>query len=115
MINTPKIFKATDISGNCVQYSKGDIVYKNREAYIASRNPDLCKSPEHKNSGWEPLSSERTGTTVTFLIQLPLHLELYKAMNGMIQMLEDYTNILKMVIRNNGYKYIDKPLFCDRV
>lgn len=66
MINTPKIFKATDISGNCVQYSKGDIVYKNGEAYIASRNPDLCKSPEHKNSGWEPLSSERTGTTVTF-------------------------------------------------
>lgn len=66
MTNTPKIFKVTDVSGNCIQYYKGDIVYKNGEAYIASRDPDLCKSPEHKNSGWEPLTSERAGTTVTF-------------------------------------------------
>lgn len=66
MANFPTIFKATDISGTCVQYAKGDIVYKNGEAYIAIRAPDLCKSPEHKGSGWEPLTSERTGTTVTY-------------------------------------------------
>lgn len=66
MTNYPTIFKVTDASGNCIQYSKGDIVYKNGEAYIAFRDPDLCKSPEHKASGWEPLVNERSGTTVTF-------------------------------------------------
>ena len=66
MADFPKIFKVTDASGNCIQYSKGDIVYKNGEAYIAVKNPDLCKSPEHKNSGWEPLASERSGKSVTF-------------------------------------------------
>lgn len=66
MTNTPYIFKATDASGKCVPYNKGDIVYKNGAAYIASRIPDLCKSPEHKGSGWEPLTNERTGTTVTY-------------------------------------------------
>ena len=72
MANLLKIFKITDISGNCIQYLKGDIVYKNGEGYIAVRDPDLCKSPEHKNSGWEPLASERAGTTVTFFnSQLP--------------------------------------------
>jgi len=66
MTNFPSIFKVTDASGACIQYAKGDVVYKNGEAYIATRIPDLCKSPEHKNSGWEPLTSERTGTTVTY-------------------------------------------------
>ena len=66
MANVPVIFRVTDTSGNCIQYTEGDIVYKNGEAYIATRNPDLCKSPEHKGSGWEPLSNERNGTTVTF-------------------------------------------------
>ena len=66
MTNYPTIFKVTDASGNCIQYSKGDIVYKNGEAYIAFRDPDLCKSPEHKASGWKPLVNERSGTTVTF-------------------------------------------------
>jgi len=66
MGNFPTIFKATDVSGKCISYSKGDIVYKNGEAYIATRNPDICKSPEHKGSGWEPLTSERTGLTVTY-------------------------------------------------
>ena len=66
MANFPTIFKVADASGNCIQYTKGDIVYKKGEAYIATRNPDLCKSPEHKNSGWEPLAGERSGTTVTY-------------------------------------------------
>jgi hypothetical protein len=66
MANSPIIFKVTDATGTCIQYTKGDIVYKNGEAYIAIRNPDLCKSPEHKGSGWEPLAGERTGTTVTY-------------------------------------------------
>jgi hypothetical protein len=66
MTNAPRIFKAADASGNCIQYSKGDVVYKNGEAYIATKIPDLCKSPEHKGAGWEPLTSERSGTTVTF-------------------------------------------------
>jgi len=66
MANYGTIFKVVDPSGKCIQYSKGDIVYKNGEAYIAIRDPDLCKSPEHKNSGWEPLQNERNGTAVTF-------------------------------------------------
>lgn len=66
MASFPTIFKATDVSGNCVPYNKGDIVYRKGEAYIASRTPDLCKFPEHKGSGWEPLSSERQGVTVTY-------------------------------------------------
>jgi len=66
MTSFKSIFKVTDGSGNCIQYAEGDIVYKNGEAYITSRTPDLCKSPEHKNSGWEPLTGERSGTTVTF-------------------------------------------------
>lgn len=66
MANFKGIFKVTDSSGECIQYSSGDIVYKNSEAYIASRAPDKCKSPEHKNSGWEHLINERAGTTVTF-------------------------------------------------
>jgi hypothetical protein len=66
MANTPTIFRATDSLGKCLTYSKGDIVYKNGEAYIATRNTTPCLSPEHKNSGWEPLTSERTGITVTY-------------------------------------------------
>ena len=66
MANFPSIFKATDASGSCIPYNKGDIVYRKGEAYIASRTPDLCKFPEHKGSGWEPLASERTGVTVTY-------------------------------------------------
>jgi hypothetical protein len=66
MTNSPEIFKATDKFGKCNQYTKGAIVYKNGEAYIATRDPVLCLSPEHKGSGWEPLSSERTGITVTY-------------------------------------------------
>jgi len=66
MANFKGIFKVGGIDGQCIQYAQGDIVYKNGEAYIASRAPDLCKSPEHKLSGWEPLVSERAGTTVTF-------------------------------------------------
>jgi len=66
MANFPTIFKVTDASGNCIQYAKGDVVYKNGEAYVASTTPVPCLSPEHKASGWQPLSSERTGTTVTF-------------------------------------------------
>jgi len=66
MANFPSIFKATDVSGNCIQYQKGDIVYKNGEAYIATRDTTPCLSPKNKNSGWEPLTSERTGITVTY-------------------------------------------------
>jgi hypothetical protein len=66
MTSFPNIFKTTDVSGNCIQYAKGDIVYRKGEAYVAIRTPDLCKSPEHKESGWQPLTSERTGTTVTY-------------------------------------------------
>jgi hypothetical protein len=66
MANFPTIFKVTDASGNCIQYTKGDIVYKNGEAYIAKTTPTPCLSPEHKASGWEPLTGERTGTTVTY-------------------------------------------------
>lgn len=66
MANFPAIFKVTDASGNCIQYAKGDIVYKNGEAYIAATTPTPCLSPEHKASGWQPLVGERTGTTVTF-------------------------------------------------
>ena len=66
MANFPTIFKPTDVSGNCISYAKGDIVYRKGEAYIATRIPDLCKFPEHKGSGWEPLASERSGTTVTY-------------------------------------------------
>ena len=66
MANFKGIFHVSDISGQCIQYARGDIVYKNGEAYIAERAPDLCKSPEHKSSGWQPLASERSGTTVTF-------------------------------------------------
>jgi hypothetical protein len=66
MANSPEIFKASKDGVRCTQYFKGDIVYKNGEAYIASRDPDLCKSPEHTNSGWIPLASERKGRTVTY-------------------------------------------------
>lgn len=66
MTNFKGIFKVSGIDGQCIQYAQGDIVYKKGEAYIASRDPDLCKSPEHTSSGWQPLISERTGTTVTF-------------------------------------------------
>lgn len=66
MANYGTIFKVVDATGKCIKYSKGDIVYKNGEAYIAIRDPDICKSPEHKNSGWEPLQNERNGTAVTF-------------------------------------------------
>jgi hypothetical protein len=66
MADFPNIFKVADSSGNCIQYTQGDIVYKNGKAYIAKRNPDICKSPEHIGSGWEPLSSDRTGVSVTY-------------------------------------------------
>lgn len=66
MANFKGIFKVADPAGVCIQYRTDDIVYKNGKAYIASRDPDLCKSPEHKNSGWEPLIGERTGITVTY-------------------------------------------------
>ena len=57
MASFPPFFKVTDASGNCIQYSDGDVVYKNGKTYIAIRTPDLCKSPEHKGSGWVELSS----------------------------------------------------------
>ena len=66
MANFKGIFRVSGADGNCIQYTQGDIVYKKGEAYIAERNPDLCTSPEHKLSGWQPLISERAGTTVTF-------------------------------------------------
>ena len=66
MANFKGIFKVSGVDGQCIQYAEGDIVYKKGEAYIAERAPDLCKSPEHKLSGWQPLTSERAGTTVTF-------------------------------------------------
>ena len=66
MASFPTIFKVTDASGVCIQYTKGDIVYKNGEAYIAKTTPTPCLSPEHKASGWEPLAGERSGTTVTY-------------------------------------------------
>ena len=66
MANFKGIFRVSGADGQCVQYAQGDIVYKKGEAYIAERAPDLCTSPEHKLSGWQPLVSERTGTTVTF-------------------------------------------------
>ena len=63
MANFKGIFKVSGIDGQCIQYAQGDIVYKNGEAYIAERAPDLCKSPEHTSSGWQPLVSEGTGVT----------------------------------------------------
>jgi hypothetical protein len=60
------IFKVADVSGNCIQYRVNDIVYVNGEAFIAERDPDLCKSPAHKFSGWKPLTNESSGTSVTF-------------------------------------------------
>ena len=63
MTNFKGIFKVSGIDGQCIQYAQGDIVYKNGEAYIAERAPDLCKSPEHTSSGWQPLVSEGTGVT----------------------------------------------------
>ena len=66
MASFPTIFKVSDASGNCISYNKGDIVYKKGKAYIASRIPDLCKSPDHLDSGWEPLGSERNGVSVTY-------------------------------------------------
>jgi len=66
MADLPQVFKVSDSSGSCIQYIKGDIVYKKGKAYIATRNPDLCKSPEHIDSGWAPLNSERAGKSVIF-------------------------------------------------
>jgi len=66
MANGPRIFKVTDETGKCIQYLKGDIVYKNGEAYYADRDPALCLSPEHTNSGWKPLIGDRTSSTVSF-------------------------------------------------
>ena len=63
MANFKGIFRVSGADGNCIQYAQGDIVYKNGEAYIAERAPDLCTSPEHKLSGWQPLVSEGTGVT----------------------------------------------------
>ena len=37
MANFKGIFHVSDISGQCIQYARGDIVYKNGEAYIAER------------------------------------------------------------------------------
>jgi len=66
MANFRGIFKVADTSGNCIQYRMDDIVYVDGEAFIAERDPDLCKSPAHKFSGWKPLTNERSGTSVTF-------------------------------------------------
>jgi hypothetical protein len=66
MGNFKGIFKVSDASGKCIQYVEGDIVYKNGEAYIAQITPTLCLSPEHKASGWKPLTNESSGTSVTF-------------------------------------------------
>jgi hypothetical protein len=62
----PIIFRSIGPDGKCLTYPEGSIVYKNGEAYIATRETTSCLSPEHKNSGWEPLTSERTGITVTY-------------------------------------------------
>lgn len=66
MGNFKGIFKVSDAFGNCIQYAEGDIVYKNGEAYIAQTTPTLCLSPEHKASGWKPLTNESSGTSVTY-------------------------------------------------
>jgi hypothetical protein len=54
-------FKATDPSGDCIQYSQGDIVVRNGKSYVAKIAPVLCLPPENKDSGWELVS-----TTVTY-------------------------------------------------
>lgn len=66
MGNFKGIFKVSDAFGNCIQYAQNDIVYKNGEAYIAQTTPTLCLSPEHKASGWKPLTNESSGTSVTY-------------------------------------------------
>lgn len=66
MGNFKGIFKVSDASGECIQYYTNDIVYKNGEAYIAETDPQKCLSPEHKASGWKPLTNENRGTSVTF-------------------------------------------------
>ena len=60
------IYKATTPEGKCLSYNEGDIVFKNGEAYIATRDISVCLSPEHKSSGWKPLVSEIPATTVNF-------------------------------------------------
>jgi hypothetical protein len=45
-------------NGICVQYSMGDIVYKDGKSYIAKKPPIPCKFPEELNSGWEILQSQ---------------------------------------------------------
>jgi hypothetical protein len=60
------IYKATTPEGKCLSYNEGDIVFKNGEAYIATRDISVCLSPEHKTSGWKPLTNESSGTSVTF-------------------------------------------------
>jgi hypothetical protein len=46
-------FIAVNPSGECKQYSKGDIVIRNNLTYIAKNTPIPCLPPENKNSGWE--------------------------------------------------------------
>ena len=62
MTNLPPYFKVSDASGKCIQYTQGDVVYKNGKTYVAITTPIPCKSPEHRDSGWAELSSVGGGT-----------------------------------------------------
>ena len=70
-MTNPQYFIAVQPSGDCTQYSKGDVVVRNDITYIAKTTPILCLPPENKNSGWEPVSNQTVSISFFNSISVP--------------------------------------------
>lgn len=58
-------FKAADIDGTVIIYTKGDVVYYENKTYIATRTTSGY-SPRHENGGWKPVTLQNVIDGDTF-------------------------------------------------